>query len=58
MNKKAEWIGSCSLDFQWNSTNILDSTNVSEDKNSNVENSYHLHMSPKSKNFRHDAHVL
>lgn len=59
MNKKAEWIGSCSSDFQWNSSNILDSTSVSENKNSNVENSsYHLHMSPKSKNYMQDAHVL
>lgn len=56
VNKKAEWVGSCSSDYEWNA-NILDSSNISEDKNSNIENSY-LQIAPKSTNYMHKAHVL
>ena len=59
VSKKAEWVGSCSLNFQWNSSNILDSSDISEDNNSNLEKSYRrLHLSPKSKTFIREAHVL
>ncbi|GFW78675.1 protein pinocchio [Trichonephila clavipes] len=41
VNKHAQWHGTCSLNCQWKSQNLLESKTMSEDKNANYHDSYH-----------------
>ncbi|XP_054723689.1 uncharacterized protein LOC129233727 isoform X2 [Uloborus diversus] len=60
LSKQAEWLGSCSLNYQWDSKNLMESNDPSESDSVNFENSYHhcIHLSSKPKAILHDSHIL